>query len=919
MDLRESSRRAPGLGSRLIFLAALAVALPIAAAGAEPSVSVRQEVLPLSTSLEGQPDPNPPFEQFRDGSPLCYPYTIRDRLTDRTAVIPWRAIVLENQYLRCTVLPDLGGHIYSCVDKISGQSLFYANRSIKKALVGYRGAWAAFGVEFNFPVSHNYVSLSPVDFSFAAHADGSASVTVGDMDRVDGMRWTVELVLRPGRAVLEQNVTLVNGGAVRHRYYWWTNAAVEVWPDSRIQYPMQFTEGHGLSDIDTWPVNAAGIDLSVISNQKRGTVSRFVHGSREPFCGIYHPHTGTGVVHYADYGALPGKKIWSWGCDARGLRWRTALSDDDSAYVEVQTGLMRNQETYSFLEPQQTIRFSEYWMPVRATGGITRANLNGVLALLRGPASGGRTTLTASLNVNQRESRSSLLLIDGARTVDAAKADLDPATTWTRTWNDLPSERNYTFLLRGSSGQALLEHTENAFDWTPRAQVTVGPISGPAMPPRARWKAEDFMREGAGLELSGALLKAAETYREGLGKFPSEPGLEKAAGRLSVALLQYDRADALLTAAASIAPDDAETHYYLGLADFGLNRRRAAGAHLAAALPSPVLGGAACLRLAELAAQDHDLPGALRWARRAGRETSDGPAAAAEIVALLRLNGDRPGARELLGPWRSRYPVDDALRYEDVKLGSAGDELWRSLGGDSDRVLSLAEGYMALADWADCEDVLRRTFPPGAPEQSDPGMRRPQDDPLVLYYLGFVRKQLGYDPAGCFQAAARLSPLYVFPNRARSLDVLSTAVDRCPGDATAHHLLGELLFSRGMTDAAVDHWRKAMAANPHLPGLAYCLGQALLVGKGLPEEASAVFEEGIRCDPGNAGLYIALDAAMGARNIPAANRAAMLERYPCAAAMPDKLAKLLIDTLRKAGRAGDADRLERQHHFVARE
>jgi hypothetical protein len=48
------------------------------------------------------------------------------------------------------VLPDIGGHLYTCTDKINGQSLFYANPSIKKAVIGYRGAWAAFGVEFNF-------------------------------------------------------------------------------------------------------------------------------------------------------------------------------------------------------------------------------------------------------------------------------------------------------------------------------------------------------------------------------------------------------------------------------------------------------------------------------------------------------------------------------------------------------------------------------------------------------------------------------------------------------------------------------------------------------------------------------------------------------------------------------------------------
>jgi len=58
-------------------------------------------------------------------------------------------------------------------------------------------------------VSHNWVTLSPVDFAYSKAADGSASVTVGNRDRVYGMDWTVEVVLRPGSTVLEQHVSAV--------------------------------------------------------------------------------------------------------------------------------------------------------------------------------------------------------------------------------------------------------------------------------------------------------------------------------------------------------------------------------------------------------------------------------------------------------------------------------------------------------------------------------------------------------------------------------------------------------------------------------------------------------------------------------------------------------------------------------------
>src|SRR6202040_2654234 len=106
--------------------------LAASAWAAQPEVRVWQGTLTLPTYEEGLPDPNPPFDQSTN-SRFNYPYTLRTNLTSRRADHEWRAIYLENEYLKCSVLPDIGGHLYTCVDKINGQPIFYANPSIKKA------------------------------------------------------------------------------------------------------------------------------------------------------------------------------------------------------------------------------------------------------------------------------------------------------------------------------------------------------------------------------------------------------------------------------------------------------------------------------------------------------------------------------------------------------------------------------------------------------------------------------------------------------------------------------------------------------------------------------------------------------------------------------------------------------------------
>src|SRR5216117_4131185 len=174
---------------------------------------------------------------------------------------------------------------------------------------------------------------------------------------------------------------------------------------------MRFAAPHGFSEVQRWPVDSQGKDFSVIHNQTDGPVSLFVHGSRENFMGVWHPRTNTGTTHFADYAELPAKKIWSWGVGAEGLDWRKALSDNNSAYVELQAGLFRNQETYAFLEPRQAISFTEYWMPVRDTGGISRANLAGVVYLQR-----NNGVLSVAFNANRKIPRAMIAILNETST-----------------------------------------------------------------------------------------------------------------------------------------------------------------------------------------------------------------------------------------------------------------------------------------------------------------------------------------------------------------------------------------------------------------------------------------------------------------------------------------------------------------------
>jgi Flp pilus assembly protein TadD len=870
-------------------------------------VRVWEGVLNLPAYEEGAPDPNPPFDQYATDR-FNYPYTLRKEITNVRAEHHWRAIYLENEYLKCSVLPDLGGHVYTCVDKPSGQPMFYANPSIKKARIGYRGAWAAFGVEFNFPVSHNWMSMSPVDFAYAAHEDGSASVTVGNVDRVYGMEWMVELTLRPGTTVLEQHVTLSNRSDVRHRFYWWSNAGVQVWDDSHIQYPMRFAAAHGFAEVQRWPVDAHGKDLSIIRNQADGPVSLFVHGSHEEFMGVWNPKTNTGTAHFAEYGELPAKKIWSWGIDPAGLEWRKVLSDNDSAYVELQGGLFRNQETYAFLEPRQTIRFTEYWIPVRELGGISRANLAGVVHLER---KNGEVNVSA--NFNRRIADGVIQVFEGKNALLTDKGDFVPERVWKKEIPKANPGAKYSFELRDNANDVLVRYTEGDYDWAPESEIKLGRQNNYDAPEESRRSEDDWLQEGKIQELNGDNLGALRTYQNALHKFPHDYELLKAAGRLDASLLRFEEAVPRLKAAHDRNTTDAEVSYYLGLSYEGVGRDRDATEAYQAAMRLPSYRAAAGLRLAELYARRGDLQQAQGEFVQTLHAAPDDLRAGEEMVAVLRALSKTGEAETLAIEILARFPLSDFLHEETSKPDL------KHLAADPYRVLRIASQYARLGLYRRAVEILSREYPSVSADQAEPGSVLPQNHALIVYFRGYCREKLGESASNDYLRASRLPTVYVFPNTYEDYMALQSALRANGRDANARALLGDWHFARSETDAALHEWEEARRLNPQIPALQANIGQGLLRNKRDFAGALAAFAEGIKDDPTNAVNYDGAITALSLLGKSATERVKTLERYPAPERMPTALAYELALNRAEAGDSDGAKQVFRHRFFGSEE
>ena len=861
----------------------------------------------MPTSEEGLPDLNPPFDPFTGGRFRNYPYTLRHDVMDRRLPRKWRTLNLENTYLKCCVLPDLGGHLYSCVDKISGQSMFYANPSIKFARVAYRGVWSALGVEFNFPVSHNWMTASPVDFAMTLEPDGGGSIWVGNIDRVYGMQWRVQLTLRPGRAYLEQKSTLYNRSDIRHRYYWWTNAAVEVWDESRILYPMEFTTGHAFADVDSWPVDSTGVDQSIVGNHRAGPVSRFSYGSREPYMAVYHPRTRSGVVHYSSPLDLPSKKIWSWGSDEDGLDWREALSDNGTAYVEIQAGLFRDQETYGFLEPQEVRSFTEYWIPIRELDAVSRANPEAVLSLNRQAEDKDTTALEVVVNVTRELPRAQVRILDGLQMIAGVRAFLSPIRTFRKVFRGLSQKATYTVELQDDSGKTLLLHTEGKYDFIDRAKIQTGKQPCRTQSAEADMGAEDLVALATEQESNGDLQGAHKTYRGGLLRFPNSIALNRAMGRLEVALKQSDAALQHLGNAVEWASTDYEAAYYLGLALAATGKDTQARTHWEFSQQSATYHAPSLLALAALEARAGNRERALELIKDTVRPRSDLIRAGGIETVLLRTLGRRAEAKKSLAFWQRKDPTNSLLRYEAVRLSVRDPALFAHLAADPERIIEIAVEYMRFGLFEDALDILARQYPSGAHVFREPGMPHPNSYPLIAYYRGFCRYALGQDGGKDFDAGSNMATSYVFPNRADSFAVLRRAIEVNPRDANAHFLLGSLYLSGGIPERALEEWEAARQIQPAIPTLHRNMGYAALRSGESFERALELFTEGKTYDPENAEIFLGLEEAMEKTGSVVRDRARMLEGIPKLQSASTAFIFRLVQVL---GDAGEFDRAE---------
>jgi tetratricopeptide (TPR) repeat protein len=333
---------------------------------------------------------------FSDPNPIplltaVYPYHRFDGFTNTPVQKAWKVVELENDFIRLLILPEIGGKIWTAIDKSTNKPFLYDNGVIKFRDIAMRGPWTSGGLEANYGiVGHTPNCATPVDYTTQKNADGSVSCFIGVLEMLSRSYWRMEINLPANKAYFTTRSFWYNASPLEQPYYHWMNAGLKAAGNLEFIYPGNKYIGHE-GEYASWPVNSAGKKIAFYEeNNFGGYKSYHVFGKYAEFSGAYWHKDEMGMVRYAARENKAGTKIWIWGLSQQGMIWEKLLSDKDGQYVELQSGRLFNQNAErSSLTPFKHISFApyatdswtEFWYPVGATHGIVKANELGALNL----------------------------------------------------------------------------------------------------------------------------------------------------------------------------------------------------------------------------------------------------------------------------------------------------------------------------------------------------------------------------------------------------------------------------------------------------------------------------------------------------------------------------------------------------------
>ncbi len=839
-------------------------------------VKIWEEKVTLPTYLVDEPDRIPRFYEgraYQGAQGRVYPYPIYESLSDTRMDKEYDMVLLENEFIRLELLPEIGGRLFGALDKTNGYDFIYRQHVIKPALIGMLGAWISGGTEWNFPHHHRATAFMPVDYVLEENQDGSRTVWIGELEIRHRMKFMLGVTVFPGKSYYKITFRPYNRTPLVNSFLYFANTGVHTSEEYQVLFPpsTQFGTYHGKNQFLRWPESheiynrvdyTGGIDVSWWKNHPEWT-SIFAWNHVDDFVGGYDHGKEAGILLYSDHHIAPGKKFWTWSTGPRGQLWDEALTETDGPELELMIGgYSDNQPDYSWIQPYESKYLEQYFYPLRAIRGVKNANLNAAVNLEMGK----NGMVFIGLNTTSVREKARVVLLSGKDEIFSELKYIDPAHPYAKEIH-LPAgtrESDLTLSLFASDGEELISYTPQIIEKEAMPE--------PAVPPRAPDKimtVEELYYTGLRLEqFYNPSFDPEPYYYEALKRDPGNYRVNTAMGLRSLRNGNFDEAEEYLKVAVDrithnyTKPRDGEAYYYLGICQKYKGENENAFNNLYRATWSEAFHTAAYYGLAELSCTKKHYTEALQYLERSLSTNSNHTKAMNLSAAIHRLRGDTEEALSLAGKVAEYDPLDFWSQSEMVfsleqsgkkeEAGLIRQALKERMHGYVQSYLELSMDYAAAGLWDDAVRILFDLLLDGNDEQ--------EAYPMVYYFLGYFCRMAGENERSLeyYHKAAAQSPDYCFPFRLESIAILKEAEAMNAEDSRAPLYLGNLLFDM-QPENAMAAWERSATRNDTCWLTHRNMGMAeYKVKKDIPL-AEEHYRKSIALQPGDQRLLYELD------------------------------------------------------------
>jgi len=390
---------------------AAAFAFPAVAHAAEPEpdrVSLGEEAVTWSTVKYATSAENGLVDGSLDNN------TIVDRR--------FKAYVLENRYLKVTLVPEFGGRILSIIYKPTGHEQLYRTDvgvpyGIKGGTFYYDWLMVYGGIFPTFPdAEHGKTWLKPWDFAVVGQSAGEVTVSMSFNDNFEysaapkqfrgatGIEATYYVTLKAGRAALDARVVLKNPQSKAIPYEYWTCTTLA--PGSDPEHPRTTGGAEIIAPIEAyrtphWSANLAQGDESLSAGKRRFEKLRYFRNwptmgiayaapdmAGGNFWGVINHDNEEGIIRIADNRVTRGLKMWTWGFSS--FTNETDPRRDPNPqrpYVELWAGVSDQFFHSAEFPALGEVSIPETYSPTVGMRNVTHANGN-ILVNLAAGASG---------------------------------------------------------------------------------------------------------------------------------------------------------------------------------------------------------------------------------------------------------------------------------------------------------------------------------------------------------------------------------------------------------------------------------------------------------------------------------------------------------------------------------------------------